>query len=72
MRRVVAVSLLAASFLLVPAAPSYAWSHGGRGGHGITQVYEKSGEPLEVRLIEGWWFTFVELTAIRAEPHATK
>jgi hypothetical protein len=40
--------------------------------HGITQVYEKSGEPLKVRLIEGWWFTFVELTAIRAQAQATK
>jgi hypothetical protein len=40
------------------------------GDHGITQVYEKSGEPLEVRLIHGWWFTFVEVTAIRAQHQA--
>ena len=35
--------------------------------HGITQVYEKSGSSLEVRLLDGWWFTFVELTASRAQ-----
>jgi len=33
--------------------------------HGITQLYEKAGNPLEVRLIDGWWFTYVELTASR-------
>lgn len=38
----------------------------------ITQVYEKSGSSLEVRLIDGWWFTYVELTASRAQQHATK
>ena len=38
--------------------------------HGITQVYEKSGSSLEVRLIDGWWFTYVELTASRAMQHA--
>lgn len=37
-----------------------------------TQVYEKSGSSLEVRLIDGWWFTYVELTASRAQQHATK
>src|SRR5947199_2082711 len=26
--------------------------------HGITQVYEKSGSSLEVRVLDGWWFTF--------------
>ena len=31
--------------------------------HGITQVYEKASSSLEVRLLDGWWFTFVELTA---------
>src|SRR5436309_5066059 len=35
--------------------------------HGITQVYEKSGNPLEVRLIDGWWFTYVELTGSRTQ-----
>jgi len=34
--------------------------------HGITQVYEKASSSLEVRLLDGWWFTFVELTASRA------
>ena len=38
--------------------------------HGITQVYEKSGSSLEVRLLDGWWFTFVELTASRAQQQA--
>ena len=40
--------------------------------HGITQVYEKSGSSLEVHLIDGWWYTFVELTASRAQQQATK
>jgi hypothetical protein len=39
--------------------------------HGVTQVYEKAGSTLEVRLVDGWWFTFVELTASRALQHAT-
>src|SRR5881628_3899593 len=39
--------------------------------HGITPVYEKSGSSLEVRLLDGWWFTYVELTASRALQHAT-
>jgi len=34
--------------------------------HGTTQVYEKSGNSLQVRLWEGWYFTYVELTASRA------
>ena len=40
--------------------------------HGITQVYEKSGSSLEVHLIDGWWYTHVELTASRAQQQATK
>jgi hypothetical protein len=40
--------------------------------HGVTQVYEKSGSSLEVRLLDGWWFTVVELTASRAQQQATK
>ena len=39
--------------------------------HGITQVYEKAGSSLEVRLVDSWWYTFVELTASRALQHAT-
>lgn len=38
--------------------------------HGVTQVYEKAGSSLEVRLIDGWWYTFVELTASRSLQHA--
>ena len=38
--------------------------------HGVTQIYEKAGSSLEVRLIDGWWYTFVELTASRALQHA--
>jgi hypothetical protein len=40
--------------------------------HGITQIYEKSGSSLEVRLLDGWWYTFVELTASRSQQQATK
>jgi hypothetical protein len=36
------------------------------GDHGTTQVYEKAGNSLQVRLWEGLWFTYVELTASRA------
>jgi hypothetical protein len=38
---------------------------------GTTQVYEKLGSSLEVRLLDGWWYTYVELTASRALQHAT-
>lgn len=34
--------------------------------HGVTQVYEKAASSLEVRLWEGWYYTYVELTASRA------
>ena len=37
-----------------------------------TQVYEKSESSLEVRLIDGWWFTYAELTASRAQQRAAK
>jgi hypothetical protein len=40
--------------------------------HGITQIYDKSGSSLEVRLLDGWWYTFVELTASRSQQQATK
>jgi len=36
------------------------------GSYGITQVLEKNANSLQVRLWEGWWFTYVELTASRA------
>ncbi len=36
------------------------------GAQGTTQVYEKSGNSLQVKLWEGWYFTYVELTASRA------
>jgi hypothetical protein len=39
--------------------------------HGVTQVYEKAGSSLEVRLVDGWWYTLVELTASRSLQHAT-
>src|SRR5215510_6450251 len=35
--------------------------------HGVTQVYEKAASSLEVHLIDGWWYTSVELTASRAQ-----
>jgi hypothetical protein len=34
--------------------------------HGVLQVFEKAGSSLEVRLWEGWYYTYVELTASRA------
>lgn len=34
--------------------------------HGTTQVFEKAGSSLEVRLWEGLWYTYVELTASRS------
>jgi hypothetical protein len=39
--------------------------------HGVTQVFEKAGSSLEVRLVAGWWYTLVELTASRSLQHAT-
>ncbi len=41
------------------------------GDHGIVQVYEKSGNPLEVHVIDGWWYTYVELTSSRALERST-
>jgi hypothetical protein len=38
--------------------------------HGVTQIYEKASSSLEVRLVDGWWYTVVELTASRATQHA--
>ena len=35
------------------------------GNQGTTQVYEKAGNSLQVKLWEGWYFTYVELTASR-------
>ena len=45
------------------------------GGQGTTQVYEKSGNSLQVRVWEGWYYTYVELTASRVlgtTPQAAK
>ena len=33
---------------------------------GTTQVYEKEGNSLQVQIYEGWYYTWVELTATRA------
>jgi hypothetical protein len=33
---------------------------------GATQVYEKGGNSLQVRVWEEWWYTYVEMTASRA------
>src|SRR5262245_36708326 len=38
--------------------------------HGVTQIYKKAASSLEVRVIDSWWYTFVELTASRANQHA--
>lgn len=32
---------------------------------GTTQVYEKDGNSLQVRIYEGWYYTWVEITATR-------
>ena len=36
------------------------------GQQGILQVYEKGGNSLQVRIWEGWYWTYVELTGSRA------
>jgi hypothetical protein len=36
------------------------------GQYGTTQVYEKGGSALQVRVWEEWYYTYVELTASRA------
>ena len=33
--------------------------------NGITQVYEKAGNPLEVRMTDSWWYTYLEMTISR-------
>ncbi len=39
--------------------------------HGTTQVYEKAGNSLQVRLWESWYYTYVELTASRVLQSST-
>ncbi len=34
--------------------------------HGTTQVYEKGGNSLQVKLWEGWYYTYAEYTTSRA------
>jgi hypothetical protein len=41
------------------------------GDRGTTQVYEKPGNALQVRVWEGWYYTYVELTASRTLTSAT-
>ena len=41
------------------------------GDQGTTQVYEKPGNALQVRVWEGWYYTYVELTASRTLASAT-
>jgi hypothetical protein len=36
------------------------------GDKGTTQVYDKPGHALQVRVWEGWYYTYVELTTSRA------
>ena len=36
------------------------------GPNGTTQVYDKSGHALQVRVWEGWYYTYIELTTSRA------
>lgn len=37
------------------------------GAQGMLQVYEKGGNSLQVRIWEGWYFTYVELTGSRSQ-----
>src|SRR6266571_8845308 len=39
--------------------------------HGTTQVYEKAGNSLQIRVWEGLYYTYVEMTASRALPPPT-
>jgi hypothetical protein len=44
------------------------WRHvssASTGERGATQVYEKPGNSLQVKVWEGWYYTYVELTASR-------
>lgn len=41
------------------------------GEKGTTQIYEKPGNSLHVRVWEGWYYTYVELTASRTTTSAT-
>jgi hypothetical protein len=41
------------------------------GDKGTTQVYEKPGNALQVRVWESWYYTYVELTASRTLSSAT-
>lgn len=36
------------------------------GEHGTTQIYEKGGSALQIRIWEGWYYTYVELTGSRS------
>jgi hypothetical protein len=36
------------------------------GEHGTTQIYEKGGSALQVRIWESWYYTYVELTGSRS------
>ena len=41
------------------------------GEKGTTQVYEKPGNALQVRVWEGWYYTYIEVTASRTLTSAT-
>lgn len=41
------------------------------GDKGTTQVYEKPGNALQVRVWEGWYYTYIELTTSRTQTSAT-
>ena len=41
------------------------------GDKGTTQVYDKPGHALQVRVWEGWYYTYVELTTSRTLTSAT-
>lgn len=39
---------------------------------GTTQVYEKDGNSLQIRIYEGWYYTWVEITATRVLPRPSR
>jgi hypothetical protein len=41
------------------------------GEKGTTQIYEKPGNSLHVRVWEGWYYTYVELTASKSTSPST-
>jgi uncharacterized protein YceK len=63
--RIELTSLVVAMRMTLEASGWRSVSSTTSGPQGTTQVYEKGGNSLQVRLWEGWYFTYVELTSSR-------